>query len=180
MTRARPSAELVAVLDVLAVNRKDRRAQLHFGTFRQREDGFENLAGRAAGRGLAGAGTVRLADRREQQVQITRDVGHRPDGGPRVVRQRLLLDGDDRREPEHEVDVRLGHLRHEPLRVTRKRFHVPALALGVDRVEREAGLARTGQAGHDDERVAWNLDGDILEVVDARALHRDRRARGGA
>jgi hypothetical protein len=59
-----------------------------------------------------------------------------------TVERGLLLDRDDRREAEYEVDVGLGDLRNEPLREARKRFHVSPLALGVDGVECEARLAR--------------------------------------
>ena len=165
-------------VQVLAVDLEHRRAQLDLGAGRQRQDRFENLARRSARRRLAGARTVRLADRGEQQIQIARHIGHRPDRRARVVGQRLLLDRDHRRQAEHEVHVRLGHLRDESLRIARERFHVPALAFGVDRVEGQARLAGSGQPGHHDETVARDLERDVLEVVDARALHRNRRPRG--
>src|SRR5207247_9828867 len=46
---------------------------------------------------------------------------------------------------------------------------VAALALGVDRVEREAALAAPGQPGDDDQPVAQERDGDVLQVVFAGA-----------
>ncbi len=117
---------------------------------------------------------MRLSDGREEQVEIARNVGHRPDGRPRVVGERLLLDRDDRRQTEDEVDVGLGNLRDEPLGEGRERFHVAPLAFGVDGVEGQARLAGAGEAGDDDEAVARDLDRDVLEVVHARALHGDR------
>ena len=132
---------------------------------------------RAAGRRLAGARAVRLADGGEEQVQVAGDVGHGADGGARVVGDGLLLDGDDRREAVDEVDVGLGHLRDEALGVARQRFHVAPLALGVDGVEGQARFARAGEAGDHDQLVARNLERDVLQVVDARALHRDGGAR---
>ena len=129
-------------IEIFAVDLEDRRAQLDLGAVRQRQDGLEDLARRAARRRLAGAGAVRLRDRRKQQVQIARDVGHRPHGRARIVRERLLLDRDDRRQAEDEVDVRLGDLGDEALGEAGERLHVAALSLGVDRVERQARLAR--------------------------------------
>ena len=167
-------------LEVFAVDLEDRRAQLDFGALRQREDGLENLTGRAVRRGLARSRAVRLPDGRKEQVEVARDVRHRADGGPRVVGERLLLDGDDRRQAENEVDVGLGNLGHEPLGESRERFHVAPLALGVDGVERQARLARAGETGDDDEAVARDLDRDVLEVVHARALNGDGRAGGGS
>jgi hypothetical protein len=55
------------------------------------------------------------------------------------------------------VDVRLLHLAQELPRVGAQALDVPALALGVDRVEGEAGLAAAGQAGDDDQAVAREL-----------------------
>src|SRR6185295_834155 len=64
----------------------------------------------------------------------------------------------------------------EPLRIARQRFHVPALAFGVNRVERQAGFSRARKAGDDDEAVSRDLHRDVLEVVYARTLHGNRRA----
>ena len=158
-------------VQVLAVDLEDRRAQLDLGALGQREDGLEDLARRPARRRLARARTMRLADRGEEQVQIAGDVRHRADGRSRVAADGLLLDRDDRRQTEHEVDVGLGHLRHEALGVARERLHVAALSLGVDGVEGQARLAGAGEAGDDDQAVARDFHRDVLQVVHPRALH---------
>ena len=69
------------------------------------------------------------------------------------------------RQPLDEVDVGLVHLAEELAGVGRQRLDVAALALGEDRVEREAGLARAGQPGEHDEGVARQVERDVLEVV---------------
>src|SRR5205814_7506330 len=51
-----------------------------------------------------------------------------------------------------------------------KALDVAALALCVDRVEGEARLAGAGEAGHADQRMAGQPDGDVLEVVLSRAV----------
>ena len=163
-------------LEILAVDLEHRRAHLDLRPLGQRQDRFQDLAGGPARRRLTGTRTVRLADRRVEQVQIARDIGHRPDRGPRVAARRLLFDRDDRREPEHEVHVGLRHLRDEPLRVARERLQVAALPLGVDRVERETRLSRPREPRDDDHLVARNLDRHVPQVVDARTLHRNRRS----
>ena len=96
---------------------------------------------------------VRLADPRPQQPQVVVDLGHRADGRARVARGRLLVDRDRRRQPLDRVDVGLVHLPEELARVGRQRLDVPALALGVDRVERERRLARARQPGDHRQRV---------------------------
>ena len=114
------------------------------------------------------------ADAREQQAQVVVDLRHRADGGARVLRGRLLLDGDGRRQAVDVVDVRLLHHLQELARVGRQAFDVAALALGVDGVEGERGLARAGQAREHDEGVARDLQVDVLQVVLARAADVDR------
>ncbi len=164
-------------VQVLAVDLEDRRAQLDLAAFGKRQHGFEDLARGAAGHDLARARAVGLANRGEQQVEIARDVGHRADSRAGIAGDRLLLDRDHRGEAEDEIDVWLGDLRDEPLGERRQRFHVAALSLGVDRVERQARLARARQAGDDDQRVARDLQRDVLQVVNAGALDADRGPR---
>ena len=130
-------------------------------------------------RGLAGdqppaVRAVRHADARVQQPQVVVDLGDRADGRARVARRRLLVDRDRRRQALDEVDVGLVHLPEELPGVRRQRLDVAALALGVDRVERERRLARARQPGEDDQLVARQLEVDVLQVVLARAPHDDR------
>ena len=108
---------------------------------------------------------VRLADPGEQQPQVVVDLGDGADRRPRVAARRLLVDRDGRRQPVDEVHIWLVHLAKELPGVRRQRLHVPALALGEDRVEREARLAGAGQPGEDDHGVPGQVQRDILEVV---------------
>ena len=71
------------------------------------------------------------------------------------------------------VDLGHAHLVDQPPRVRRDRLEVAALRLGVERAEGERRLARARDAGEHDERVARNVDVDVLEVVLARAAHAD-------
>lgn len=117
----------------------------------------------------AALGTVRLADAREEQPQVVVDLGDRADRRARVARGRLLVDGDRRGQTLDEVDVRLVHLPEELPGIGGERLDVPALPLGEDGVEGQRGLARPRQAREDDERVAWQVERDVLQVVLARA-----------
>ena len=118
---------------------------------------------------LAAVVAVRLADPRPEQAQVVVDLGDGADRRARVARGGLLVDRDRRREPLDGVDVGLLHLAEELPRVGRERLDVAALPLGVDRVEGEARLARAGEPGDDDQRVAGQLEVDALEVVLAGA-----------
>jgi hypothetical protein len=94
-----------------------------------------------------------MTDAGEQQTQVVVDLGDRADRGSGVARRRLLVDGDRRRQTLDELDVGLVHLAEELAGIRGERLDVAALTLGVDRVERQARLARTGQPGEDDELV---------------------------
>ena len=167
-------------VELFAVDLEHRRTQLDLGARGQSEDRFEDLARRFARCYLAGARAVGDGDGRVEKVQVARNVGHRSDGRARVACHGLLLDRDDRRESEHEVDVGLRDLRDESFGEARERLHVTPLPFGVDGVEREARLSGTRKSRDDDEAVARDLDRDVLEVVDARPLHGNRCAGGGA
>ena len=136
---------------------------------RQVEDAIDRLAGDR----LAAARAVRLPEVGKQQAQVVVDLGDRADGGARVGRRRLLLDRDRRRQPVDQVDVGLLHLLEELARVRRHRLDVAPLPFRVDRVEGERRLARPREAGDHDESIAWEIDVDVLQVVDARAAHRN-------
>jgi len=114
---------------------------------------------------------VRSAGPGVEQPEVVIDLGDRPHRGPRVARGGLLVDGDRRRQALDEVDVGLVHLAEELPGVRRQRLDVPALALGEDGVERQAGLARSGQPGEDDQRVAGQVQADVAQVVLAGAPH---------
>ncbi len=117
---------------------------------------------------------VRHADRGVEQPQVVVDLGHRADRRARVLRHRLLLDRDRRRQAVDRVDVRLLHLLQELPRVGRERLDVAPLPLGEEGVEGERRLARAGDAGDHHELVAGDLEVEVLEVVLARAANRNR------
>ena len=135
----------------------------------ERHDLVDDLLGRLRGDRPAAVVAVRLADPRPQQAQVVVDLGDRADRRARVARRRLLVDRDRRRQALDRVDVRLVHLPEELARVGAQRLDVAALALGVDRVERERALARARQARDDHQRVARQRDRDVLEIVLAGA-----------
>ena len=133
------------------------------------DDAIERLRGNRAPAEMA----VREADVGEQQPQVVVDFGDGADGGARVRAGRFLLDRDRRRQAVDQIDVRLLHLLEELPRVRRQRLDVAALAFRVNRVEGERRFPRAGQAGDDDQPIARDVDVDILEVVYARAAHRN-------
>ncbi len=160
---------LLAVLALLArhVRRQDRESAAD----RQAQRPVHHLLD---GLGLdrpAALRAVRFADRGVEQPQVVVDLRHRADRGAGILRSRPLLDRDRRRETLDRVDVRLLHLLQELARIGGERLDVAPLPLREDRVEGEGGLPRSGDSGDDDQPVARNVAGDVLEVVLARAAY---------
>ena len=83
----------------------------------------------------------------------------------------LLLDRDRRREPLDRIDIGLVHHGEELPRVGRERLDVAPLALGVQRVEGERGLAGAGKTRHHDELLARQIEIDVLQVMRAGAAN---------
>ena len=154
----------------------DRREQIEPGALRQRQHPVDHLAHRLALDRETGGGRIGDADPRPEQAHVVVDLGHRADGRARVLRRRLLLDRDRRREAVDLVDVRLLHHFEELAGIGRERLDIAPLPLGVDGVEGERGLARAREPGEHDQLVARNGEIDVLEVVLARAADHDRPA----
>ncbi len=162
--------ELAQQLGVLALAAADhRREHLEPGTLLQLQHPVDDLLRALPRDGPPALRAVRLAHPGVQQPQVVVDLGDRAHRRARVPAGRLLVDRHRGRQPVDEVHVGLVHLAQELPRVGRQRLHVATLALGEDRVEGEARLARPGQAGEDDHRVPGQVERDILEVVLARA-----------
>src|SRR5690606_40288661 len=95
---------------------------------------------------------------------LFRSLGDRADRRAGVLAGRLLVDGDRGRQALDEVDVGLVHLAEELAGVGRQRLDVTPLALGEDRVEGEARLARAGKAGEYDQSRSEEVKRAGLEV----------------
>ncbi len=154
----------------------DRREQIKPRALRQRHDAVDHLRDGLALDRQPGGRRVGHADARPQQPHVVVDLGDGADGGARIARGGLLLDGDGRRQAVDLVDVRLLHHLEELPRVGRQALDVAALALGIDGVEGERRFARAGQAGEHDQLVARNVEVDVLEVMLARAADGDDAA----
>ncbi len=166
--------ELVEHLAVLALAPlHDRREHLELRAGLQLHDAIDDLVGCLPLDGSAARRAVRDTDAREQQTQVVIDLCHGAHGRARVPARRLLVDGDRRGEPLDVVDVGLVHLAEELPCVGRERLDVATLPLGIDRVEGQRGLARTGQPGDHDQLVARDIEVEALEVVLAGTANGD-------
>jgi hypothetical protein len=143
----------------------DRRQDLEAGPLGQLQDPVHDLLGCLTLDHGPVIGTVRDADPGVEETEVVVDLGDGPDRRAGVARRRLLVDRDRRRQALDEVDVRLVHLPEKLAGVARQRLDVAALALGVDRVEGERALARSRQAGEDDQLVTGQFQRDVAEIV---------------
>ena len=115
----------------------DGREQHDFGFRRQREDFIHDVAGALRGDGNAGFRAMRLADMRVKQAQVIINLRGRGDDRTRAAAGASLLNRNRGRQAFDEIHVRFLQLVEKLARVGGKRLDIFALALGVNRVERE-------------------------------------------
>src|SRR5437899_158062 len=84
--------------------------------------------------------TIGYSDAGVEQPKIVEDFGLCSHSGPRISSGILLANGDGWSNSSDFVDVRLVHAFQKLPRVSRQRFHIPALALGIDGVKRKRRL----------------------------------------
>jgi hypothetical protein len=137
------------------------------------------LGGVAAHR-LAAAPAVKARGTRVQQLQVVVELGHRPDRRAGRAHRVGLVDGDRGRDALDAIHLRLVHAVEELPRVGGERLDVAPLALGVDRVEHQRGLARARHAGDHHQLAQRNVDVESAQVVLAGPADADEvvRARG--
>ena len=151
-----------------------------FGVLGQGQHGVHHLAHRLRGQRQ----TVVRAERRActgiQQAQVVVDLGHRAHGGARVVAGGLLLNADGGRQAFDQVNIGLVQPPQKLPRIGRQALHIAPLALGIERVKRQAGFARARQPRDHHQLVARNVQVDVLEVVRARPPDADALLAQGA
>jgi hypothetical protein len=122
---------------------------------------------------LAGCLVEQLGGSCEQQLQMVVELGHRADRRARAAHRVGLVDRDRRRHALDLVDRRAVHPLEELARVGAEGLDVAALALGVQRVEHQARLARAARPGHDRHFSGADVEIEVLEVVLSRAADAD-------
>ena len=167
----------VAVFALAAAD--DGREDHHGGSGGELEQAVADALRGLRGEDLAAFRAVRRADVSIQEAEVVVDLRHGRDRGTRIGARGPLFDGDGRGQPLDVADFRLAHAVEELAGVGGEAFHVAALALGVERVERERGLAGAGEPGDDGETVTRDRDVDVFQVmfgsaVDDDVLHDDR------
>ena len=110
---------------------------------------------------------------REEQSQIIRRFGRRTDRCAARFGRHTGRHSDRRRNTVNAFRRRLVHPLQELASVRRKALNVPALALGIERVEREARFAAAANATKHNQFVVRNIKVDRLEIVNLNASQLD-------
>ena len=151
----------------------DRSHDERTNAFAQSQDLIRDLVGRLFFDLASALRTMRRAHAGEEQAQVVVDFRGGAHGRARVFARGLLIDGHGRRKTVDTVQVGLVHLAQKLARVAGEALHIAALPFRVHRVEGKARLARSGQAGNDDQLVARDGHVDVFQVVLAGAFDDD-------
>ena len=132
------------------------------------DERLDDRGRRVAAHRLAALPAVEHTRPRVERAQVVGDRGHRGDRRARGAHGRRAVDRDRR---QHALDP-LGPRPVEPLqelpRVGREGLGVAPMALGVEHVERERGLAGARDTRHGGDGADRDPDADVLQVVLAR------------
>jgi hypothetical protein len=110
-------------------------------------------------------GTEGPADAGPEESKIIVDLRRRPHRRSAGLGRVALLDRDRGGDALHPIHVGLLHPLQELLRIGGERLHVASLPLGVDRVEGEGRLPRSGGTGEHDEGPARDVHVQVPEIV---------------
>lgn len=88
---------------------------------------------------------------------------------------RALAQRDGSRYVQHLVNLGACRLADAAACVGGERFQVAAASLRIQHAQRKRALAGPGNAGDADHLMQWDVDVDVLQVVDACAAHLDIR-----
>ena len=133
-----------------------------------------NAFGVVVAHGLRCLAVKQLRGARKQQLEVVVQLGHRAHRGARAAHGVGLVDGNGRGHAFHLVHGGLVHAVEKLARVGAESLYVAALALGVERVKHQAGLARATHTGDHRELAGANVQVQVLEVVLARTVNADQ------
>ena len=173
--------QILEQLGILALASTNHRRQHKRATaLPRRQHLIGDLVGRLTLDDTPALGTVRRAHASEQQAQVVINLSYGTNRRPGILGRRLLIDRHGRRQAVNRIQIRLIHLAQKLARIAGKALDIATLALGIDGIERQRTLTRTGKAGNDHELVARNRDIDIAQVVLTRTANNDRSIRHGS
>ena len=147
----------------------NRRHQIEAGAIFKPDQRIDHLADSLAADRQACRRRVGDAHPCPQQTHIIIDFSDRTDSRTRIARCCFLLDGNGRGKALDQIDIRLLHHLQKLPGISGERFDIAALAFGVNRIKGKGGFARSGQPRQDNERIPWDIDGNVFQVMFPRA-----------
>ena len=139
-----------------------------------------NRFGRVVLHRQCGLAIEQVSGARKQQLEVVIELGHGAHGGAAGAHRVGLVDGDGRGHALHLVHSGLVHTIQKLARVGRKGLHVAALALGVQGVKHQAGLARAAGPSDHGQLAGADVQIKVLEVVLSRSADADGALGHGA
>ncbi len=147
---AQPVEQLLVLTLAIA---HERREQHHVLARAVAQHLLDDVLGGLRTNGQLAVRAVRSTGARVEDAQVIDDLRQGPDRRARPALNRLLIDGDRRRETRDRLDVGLLHVAQELARVRRERLEETPLSLAEQRVEGQRRLARAGDSGDRDEAI---------------------------
>lgn len=132
---------------------------------RQAHNGVDDLICGLSRDRLIALRAERHSEPGEKDPQEIVDFSHRPHCRAGISGRRVLLQGNGRRQALDLFHLGFVHLGQELSGVDRQGFHIPALALGIDDVKSQGGLARTAGSANHDQPVPGDDHIDIFQIV---------------
>ena len=126
-----------------------------------------------AGRHVMAVRTFVAAQAREHEAQVVEQFGGGSEGGMHPGRGRALAQRDGSRYVQDLIHLCACGLADAAARVSGKRLEIATTALRVQHAQGQRALSRSGYAGDADHLVQWDVDVDVLQVVDACTTHFD-------
>ena len=140
-------------------------------TLRIRQHAVHNVFHAVLLHQLSAYGRIGFSHPCEKQTQVLINLGRCTYGRTWVAARHLLFDGDGRRNPLDKVTFRFAHTSEKLAGVGRQAFHIASLPFGIQRVECQRRLSRTGQSGNDYQLVAGDTYVDVFQVIHPGTLY---------
>ena len=135
------------------------------------EEAIDDLGGGRGEEGASGFRIVGSAIGGEKDAEMVVNFRGGGEGGAAAAAGVALLHGQGGGEPLHRINRRCGKPFEMEAGMGGETFKVPALAFGVDGIERQRGFAGAGGAGEDNETVFGNVEVEAGEIMLAGAAN---------
>ena len=118
-------------------------------------------------------GAVGNAGSGPEQPEVIIDLRHRAHGGAGAFGGGFLVNGNGGREAVDGIHIRLIHLTQKLPCIGAEALHIAALALGVNGIKGQAGLAGAAEPGEHHQLVSGDGEVHVFQVVFSCPLNSD-------